>query len=238
MNKFTITAFFTVCSVLFNAYADNMDAKAGSSKSMKYKEMSGLELDKIMNDKKEKENYFVLDVREPPEYAEGHVRYAVNISVGELEKRLGEISDLKDKKVVTICRSGSRSAQAAKILKKHGFTDVFNAKGMSQYKYASVTKTPNIRGKDLAKAAENNSYFIIDAREEKDFNEGHLNGAVNITLDTLNAKINTLPKGKPIAVYCYSGNRSFELANRLVSAGYNAVSSLDGSAEYKFPFVK
>lgn len=238
MNKFKLTAVLFASCVLFGAYAQGVDAKAGSSQSLKFAEMSGKTLDKIMSDKKEKENYFVIDVREPNEYAAGHVRYAINISVNEIEKRINEISDLKDKNVVVICQTGNRSGHAAKILKMNGFTSVFNAKGMRQYKYTAVTKTPNIRGKDLQKAADDGAYFIIDARDEKDYAEGRLKGAVNITLDTLDKKMSEIPKDRPIAVYCYSGNRSFELAERLTKAGFKAISSLDGSTEYAFTMVK
>ncbi len=238
MNKFKLTAVLFASCILFGAYAQGVDAKAGSSQSLKFAEMSGKTLDKIMSDKKEKENYFVIDVREPNEYAAGHVRYAINISVNEIEKRINEISDLKDKNVVVICQTGNRSGHAAKILKMNGFTSVFNAKGMRQYKYTAVTKTPNIRGKDLQKAADDGAYFIIDARDEKDYAEGRLKGAVNITLDTLDKKMSEIPKDRPIAVYCYSGNRSFELAERLTKAGFKAVSSLDGSTEYAFTMVK
>ena len=238
MNKFKLTAVLFASCILFGAYAQGVDAKAGSSQSLKFAEMSGKTLDKIMSDKKEKENYFVIDVREPNEYAAGHVRYAINISVNEIEKRINEISDLKDKNVVVICQTGNRSGHAAKILKMNGFTSVFNAKGMRQYKYTAVTKTPNIRGKDLKKAADDGAYFIIDARDEKDYAEGRLKGAVNITLDTLDKKMSEIPKDRPIAVYCYSGNRSFELAERLTKAGFKAVSSLDGSTEYAFTMVK
>lgn len=238
MNKFKLTAVLFASCVLFSAYAQGMDANAGSSQSLKFAEMSGKTLDKIMSDKKEKENYFVIDVREPNEYAAGHIRYAINISVNEIEKRINEISDLKDKNVVVICQTGNRSGHAAKILKMNGFASVFNAKGMRQYKYTAVTKTPNIRGKDLQKAADDGAYFIIDARDEKDYAEGRLKGAVNITLDTLDKKMSEIPKDRPIAVYCYSGNRSFELAERLTKAGFKAVSSLDGSTEYAFTMVK
>lgn len=238
MNKFKLTAVLFASCVLFGAYAQGVDAKAGSSQPLKFAEMSGKTLDKIMSDKKEKENYFVIDVREPNEYAAGHVRYAINISVNEIEKRINEISDLKDKNVVVICQTGNRSGHAAKILKMNGFASVFNAKGMRQYKYTAVTKTPNIRGKDLQKAADDGAYFIIDARDEKDYAEGRLKGAVNITLDTLDKKMSEIPKDRPIAVYCYSGNRSFELAERLTKAGFKAISSLDGSTEYAFTMVK
>jgi len=57
MNKFKLTAVLFASCILFGAYAQGVDAKAGSSQSLKFAEMSGKTLDKIMSDKKEKENY-------------------------------------------------------------------------------------------------------------------------------------------------------------------------------------
>ena len=72
--------------------------------------LSGENLEKIMSDKNEREKYHIIDVREANEYSEGHVRYAINISVREIENRTKEISDWKDKNVVVLCRSGKRSS--------------------------------------------------------------------------------------------------------------------------------
>ena len=71
----------------------------------------------------------LLDVREANEYASGHAPGSVLIPVGQLEKRLQEIRQFQDKPVAVICRSGRRSAAAAEILQKAGFTDVKNVEG-------------------------------------------------------------------------------------------------------------
>lgn len=71
----------------------------------------------------------LLDVREPNEYASGHAPGSVLIPVGQLEKRLQEIRQFQDKPVAVICRSGRRSAAAAEILQKAGFSDVKNVDG-------------------------------------------------------------------------------------------------------------
>jgi len=70
-----------------------------------------------------------IDVREPDEYngALGHIRGAKLIPLGELKQRAGEIS--RDKPVVTVCRSGARSAQAVVMLQKEGFRDIANLHG-------------------------------------------------------------------------------------------------------------
>ena len=64
----------------------------------------------------------VLDVRTAAEYAAGHVPGARNVSHDELASRLGELDALRDKDVVLYCHSGRRSALAADVLRKAGFT--------------------------------------------------------------------------------------------------------------------
>jgi len=75
-----------------------------------------------------KENFFLLDVREPHEYKIANLG-APLIPVGELEKRVGELSAEKDREIVIHCRSGARSQKAALILKKAGFAHVENLAG-------------------------------------------------------------------------------------------------------------
>ena len=75
----------------------------------------------------------LIDVRTPGEYRDGHIPGVVNIPLDELEKRIGEIP--KDKKVVLICRTGSRSAQGTRLLRSKGFNNVYNSTGgMSTWK--------------------------------------------------------------------------------------------------------
>jgi sulfur dioxygenase len=73
----------------------------------------------------------ILDVREPAEYVGelGHLPGARLIPVGELPRRLEELAGLEHRPVVTVCRSGGRSATAAAILSVAGFTDVRSLEG-------------------------------------------------------------------------------------------------------------
>ena len=74
------------------------------------------------------EDFFLLDVREPHEYAISNIDGTL-IPLGELPNRLNEIEDQRDKEVVVMCRGGGRSAQGLKILEKNGFSNVINLKG-------------------------------------------------------------------------------------------------------------
>jgi glyoxylase-like metal-dependent hydrolase (beta-lactamase superfamily II)/rhodanese-related sulfurtransferase len=73
---------------------------------------------------------FLLDVRGPDEYSGelGHVPGAILIPLPQLASRLSEIEAQREKRVIAICRSGSRSAKATALLMDAGF-DVWNMTG-------------------------------------------------------------------------------------------------------------
>jgi rhodanese-related sulfurtransferase len=71
----------------------------------------------------------IIDVREADEYVGpyGHIDGAMLLPLGELAARIDEIKS--DTPIVTVCRSGGRSAQAVVLLKRAGFERVANLKG-------------------------------------------------------------------------------------------------------------
>jgi rhodanese-related sulfurtransferase len=71
----------------------------------------------------------LIDVREPDEYAQGHAPNSTLIPLGQLEQRLSELAGYKNKPVVLICRSGSRSGKAQKLLQQAGFSAASNVEG-------------------------------------------------------------------------------------------------------------
>lgn len=75
-----------------------------------------------------KQGAIILDVRSKGEYAGGHIRGSVNISVDSLSSNLSKLKD-KNKPIITCCASGMRSASAYSILKANGYTQVFNGGG-------------------------------------------------------------------------------------------------------------
>jgi rhodanese-related sulfurtransferase len=70
---------------------------------------------------------YLLDVREPDEYAAGHIPGITLIPMGEVASRLAELP--RDKEIVVTCRTGNRSAQVADLLREQGFTNVHNMTG-------------------------------------------------------------------------------------------------------------
>jgi len=75
------------------------------------------------------EPFLLLDVREPAEWEAARIEGARLVPLGQLEGRLGELEEWKQRRVVVHCRSGARSAKAAKLLQQRGFADVWNLAG-------------------------------------------------------------------------------------------------------------
>ena len=69
---------------------------------------------------------FVVDVREPSEYATGHISGAKLVPLGQLEARMDELP--KDRQILCVCASGSRSSMATRRLAQAGY-DVVNLRG-------------------------------------------------------------------------------------------------------------
>lgn len=68
----------------------------------------------------------VLDVRETDEWEAGHIEGAVHIPLGEVPARLDELPDAD--RLIVVCRSGRRSAQAVAWLSRNGY-DAANLEG-------------------------------------------------------------------------------------------------------------
>ena len=72
-------------------------------------------------------NRIIIDVREPYEYANGHVKGAINLPPSELMKGAKELEDVpKDNELVLYCVSGSRSNVSMHFLRNLGFTNLVN----------------------------------------------------------------------------------------------------------------
>lgn len=75
-----------------------------------------------------KNGAIILDVRSKGEFAAGHIRGAVNISLDTLGNNLDKLKD-KNRPIITCCASGMRSASAKSILRSKGYSHVYNGGG-------------------------------------------------------------------------------------------------------------
>ena len=78
--------------------------------------------------------------------------------------------------------------------------------------------------KDLIEAGA----VVIDVREEGEYAEGHVPGAVNVPIRTLAQNLDKIPADQPVLVYCASGHRAGMALSNLQALGYDNVRSFPG----------
>ena len=120
VNNLALVALFVVSGAMLIYPELSRLGFAGGSQ-----QLGTLEATRLMN----QSNSMVLDVRDAKEFAEGRVPRSRHIPLAELEGRIAEIAKFKERPVLLACRSGTRSAGAVRVLKKAGFTQVFQLKG-------------------------------------------------------------------------------------------------------------
>ena len=78
-------------------------------------------------------NRIFIDVREPSEFARGHVSGAINVPPAEIMRGAKALADVpKDTELVLYCVSGSRSNASSNILRQLGFTNLVNGVNKEQ----------------------------------------------------------------------------------------------------------
>lgn len=79
----------------------------------------------------QKDRPFLLDVRQPEEFKSGHISGAKLIPLHELARRVNELP--RDRQIVCVCASGSRSSSAARTLASAGYSVVNMSGGMGAW---------------------------------------------------------------------------------------------------------
>lgn len=208
-----------------------------------YENIDGNQTEKLLDSDK---NVLIIDVRSEYEYEKGHLLNAINLPYDDdFKSELSEIIDYKDKTVLVYCRSGNRSEKAAVKLVDNGFKNVKNViDGIDEYDYKLV-KVDNVMGREAEEIINEDKHdkdlVILDVRESKDFNNGHLQNAINIPFEDIDKRMDELRnyKNKDIIVYCNTGRKSAEVAEKLVESGFTDVTNVvEGISEYDFKLVK
>lgn len=102
---------------------------------------------------------------------------------------------------------------------------------ISQQSLLEVLNTPN------------NNIVLLDVRSEEEYNDGHVEGAINISHDTIKENIEFLEqyKSKAIVVYCRSGRRAALAIDILTQNGFSNIQHLTGDMngwlEAKLPVI-
>lgn len=154
----------------------------------------------------------------------GKILGAQAIGKGDVTKRIdtiataikfgGTVEDLKD---LELCYAPPFST-AKDIVNYAGYvgSNILNG----EFKQVNVDKVREL--------VENNS-MIIDVREAYEYENGHIEGALNIPLSELRERSNEIPMDKPVYLHCRTGQRSYNASVALQNMGYQNVINITGS---------
>ena len=87
---------------------------------------------------------------------------------------------------------------------------------------------------DRLPALDRGEVLFLDVRNPPELLQGAIEGAVNIPLGQLRARIDELPKDKPILVYCQAGQRAYFACRALAQRGYDVTNLSGGYKTYSF----
>lgn len=126
----------TACSSS-NSKKDNSINHPSSEQTALLEKISAEDAMKMMENE---ENVLILDVRTEEEFSEGHIKDAVLIPDYEITEKAEELIKDKATTILVYCRSGRRSAIAAKSLSELGYTTVYDFGGIIDWPYETVVE--------------------------------------------------------------------------------------------------
>ncbi len=154
----------------------------------------------------------------------GKVLGAQAIGLGDVAKRVdviatiiklgGTVEDLKD---LELCYAPPYST-AKDVVNYAGYIASNILSG--DFKQVNVDKVREL--------VESNAY-IVDVREVREFENGHIKGAKNIPLSELRERVNEIPKDIPVYLHCRTGQRSYNATLALKNLGYKNIYNITGS---------
>jgi hydroxyacylglutathione hydrolase len=180
----------------------------------------------------------LLDVRDPAEYAKGHLAGSINIGLGgQYATWAGTVLD-RARPIVIIAEPG-RQQEAALRLGRIGFDHVkgYLRNGMEALAARPDLVWPTERlgapmiAEELASAQ---PPLVLDIRNPREWESKHIDGSVNIPLNHLQERIAEVPRNRRIAVHCAGGYRSSIAASILHQYGItNLVEMAGGIAAWQ-----
>ena len=174
----------------------------------------------------------LLDTRDPADFAGAHMRGAINVGLGgSFATWCGTVLD-PARAVVLVAEPG-RVLEAATRLGRIGFDGVagYLSGGMAALDGAPelVERTERVTAGSLSEAlASEDPPLVVDVRTEREWEERHIDAAINVPLSRLEGGLDALPTDRPLVVHCASDYRSSVAASLLARAGLDRVAVLVG----------
>jgi hydroxyacylglutathione hydrolase len=191
------------------------------------------------------EGIIALDVRPGDQFSSGHVPGSVSIPLsGEFAFWAGSLLGLSSRPLL-IAESGEELSEARTRLARVGIDDArgYLKNGVEGWTAAGLplTELSQINAPILNHRFQNDRVQVLDVRRKPEWEAGHIEGAIWLSLDDLKDSVPKINPGAPIAVLCKGGYRSLIACSLLQRAGFRNVANVIGGfgawEKAQLPFV-
>ena len=174
----------------------------------------------------------IVDTRPWADFRAGHAPGALYLPLNNSFNTDGGSMIGEDEAIYLIVEP-SRLEEAVRDLIRIGLDHIagwFDATAWHRYLAAGggAVTTPEVGVREAAAMIETKRPFVLDARRQTEFVEGHIEGASNISHTRLLARLKEVPRDRPILVNCRSGGRSARACSLLQKHGYDATNLAGG----------
>jgi len=216
-------AYFTYDAVLNSEERPTLDQALA-------REMNPLTLDAVLA--LQADGAQILDTRDSDEFGAAHLAGSINIGLGgQYATWAGTVLD-RTHPIVIIADPG-RENESAVRLGRIGFDHVAgylqNGLRSLESRPEKVAFTERLSAQYAADLLSSNQPpLAIDVRTPREREQKHIGGSLSIPLNRLTENLETLPKDRPLLVYCAGGYRSSIAASLLQARGFDAISEIAG----------
>ena len=198
------------------------------------REMKPLALDTVLA--MQADGAQVLDTRDPDEFAAAHLAGSINVGLaGQYATWAGTVLDHAHP--IVIIAAPGREYESAIRLGRIGFDHVAgyleNGLRALDSRPDLIASTEHLSAQAAAERLASNQPplappLAIDVRTPREREQKHIEGSLSIPLDRLPDHLPSLPKDRPLLVYCAGGYRSSVAASLLQRAGFRPVAEIAG----------
>jgi glyoxylase-like metal-dependent hydrolase (beta-lactamase superfamily II)/rhodanese-related sulfurtransferase len=178
----------------------------------------------------------ILDTRDPEEFAAAHLAGSINIGLsGQYATWAGTVLDPAHP--IVIIAAPGRESESATRLGRIGFDHVagYLENGMQSLDSRPdlIASTEHLSAQSAAERLSSSHAplarpLLIDVRTPREREQKHIDGSLSVPLNRLAEHLSSLPKDRPLLVYCAGGYRSSVAASLLQRSGFPSVAEIAG----------
>jgi len=202
----------------------------------------------LIQEKQDNPDFFIIDMRNPEEFTDGHIENAINLDYRS-ETFQDELDKLDKNKIYLIyCASGIQSGSALDMMAELAFREVYKISGgINAWKaeeLPTIQETPaqiieSITPEEaftlIQENQDNPDFVIIDVQTPEEFVNRHIENAINIDYrsETFRDELNQLDKNKTYLIYydCACGGIDRKALNMMAELNFSEVYKISGGLD-------